>query len=151
MLFLLYMYLNGFSENNRYFWKCMLQHTKCQVKLYEVHRFLMFITAMCVIFPNEFICFMGLNWGIMLLISSLLIPSISLLFSVVWHGVYGTTHQVKCNSKDQKARSIPRDRRHLRTACLEVLTYIDVFARETSNLVQQCSVDSRLAPSTSIS
>ena len=87
----------------------------------------------------------------MLLISYLLIPSISLLFSVVWHGVYGTTQQAKCNPKDQKGRSIPPDGRHLQTACLEMLTYIDVFARKTSNLVQQCSVDSRLVRSTSTS
>ena len=36
-LFLLY--LNSFSKNNGYFWKCMLQHTKRQVELYEMHCF----------------------------------------------------------------------------------------------------------------
>ena len=46
----------------------------------------------------------------MLLISALIISSVSPLFSVVYRGVYGTTEQGKCNSKDQKGRSIPWDR-----------------------------------------
>ena len=39
--------------NNVWFfqkWKCMLQHTKRQVKLFAMHCFTMFITALCVIF-----------------------------------------------------------------------------------------------------
>ena len=44
-LFLLY--LNSFSKSMGYF---LLQHTKSQVGLFELHCFTMFITALCVIF-----------------------------------------------------------------------------------------------------
>jgi len=64
----------------------------------------------------------------MLLISALIISNISLIFSVVWHGVYGTTQQVKRNSKDQKGQISPRDQRHLQTACFETPINVDVFS-----------------------
>ena len=62
---------------------------------------------------------MGLKWGIMLLISALIISSISFIFSVVWHAACGSTPQGKCNLI-QKGRSIPRDQRHLQTICFEM-------------------------------
>ena len=42
--------------------------------------------------------------------------------------MHGWTQQGKCNSKDQKGRSNPRDRRHLQTACFETPIYMDFFA-----------------------
>ena len=41
---------SSFSKRNGYFWKCVLQHTKCQVELFEMHYLTMFITPLCVIF-----------------------------------------------------------------------------------------------------
>ena len=43
-LSLLLLYLNSLSKNNRYFWKCMLQHTKGQVRLLKMHCFTLFFT-----------------------------------------------------------------------------------------------------------
>ena len=45
------------QKNNGYFWKFMLQHTKPQVKLFEMHCFKMFLTAVGVIFV------MKLRWS----------------------------------------------------------------------------------------
>ena len=65
----------------------------------------------------------------MLLIPALIISSISLFFSVVGRSVYDTTQkeQGKSNSKDQKGRSRPRDRRHLPTACFETSDVLHRF------------------------
>ena len=37
------------SKSNRRLWKCMLQHTKLQVKLFEMQCFTKFISSLCVI------------------------------------------------------------------------------------------------------
>ena len=82
----------------------------------------------CRLLTETKIVYMGLKRGIMLLISALIISNISLIFSVVWQGVYGTTQQVKRNSKDQKGKISPRDQRHLQTACFETPINVDFFS-----------------------
>ena len=50
------------SKNNKHPWKCMLQHTKLQVTLFEMQWFTKFISALCVILSYN-ISVMSPLWG----------------------------------------------------------------------------------------
>ena len=87
------------------------------------HRLLIYFIWQIADRDKSLLVYIGLKWGIMQLISALIISKISLIFSVLCsarpvgynHRSVDTTQPGKRNSKDRKGRSTPPYRRHLQT------------------------------------